>query len=51
VKIALNSIEDLLIIFKFALTGGGEHMIEAVWIVIEAALLEVLNIRNKVDKW
>ena len=28
------SIEALLMIFKFALKGGGEHIIEAVWIII-----------------
>lgn len=33
------SIEALLMIFKFALNGGGEHIIEAVWIIIAAALL------------
>lgn len=33
------SIEALLMIFKFALKGGGEHIIEAVWIIIAAALL------------
>ena len=35
------SIEALLMIFKFALNGGGEHIIEAVWIIIAAALLLV----------
>ena len=33
------SIESLLMIFKFALNGGSEHIIEAVWIIIAAALL------------
>jgi hypothetical protein len=33
------SIEALLMIFKFALKGGGEHIIEAVWIIIAAAVL------------
>jgi hypothetical protein len=28
-------------IFKFALNGGGEHIIEAVWNIIEAAFLLV----------
>jgi hypothetical protein len=35
------SIEALLMIFKFALNGGGEHIIEAVWIIIAAAMLLV----------
>ena len=35
------SIEALLMIFKFALNGGGEHIIEAVWIIVAAALLLV----------
>lgn len=35
------SIESLLMIFKFALNGGSEHIIEAVWIIIAAALLLV----------
>ncbi len=33
------SIEALLMIFKFALNDSGEHIIEAVWIIIAAALL------------
>ncbi|MDD2658981.1 MAG: hypothetical protein PHY54_04760 [Methylococcales bacterium] len=33
------SIEVLLMIFKFALNDSGEHIIEAVWIIIAAALL------------
>jgi hypothetical protein len=35
------SIEALLMIFKFALKGDGEHIIEAVWIIISVALLLV----------
>lgn len=35
------SIEALLMIFKFALNGGSEHIIKAVWIIIAAALLLV----------
>lgn len=35
------SIEALLMIFKFAVNGGGEHIIEAVWIITAAALLLV----------
>ncbi|MDD5412134.1 MAG: PDC sensor domain-containing protein [Methylobacter sp.] len=35
------SIEALLMIFKFALKGDGEHIIEAVWIIIAVAFLLV----------
>jgi len=35
------SIEALLMIFKFALKGEGEHIIAAVWIIIAVALLLV----------
>lgn len=35
------SIEALLMIFKAALNGGGEQLIEAVWIIVAAALLLV----------
>ena len=35
------SIEALLMIFKAALHGGGEQLIDAVWIIIAAALLLV----------
>jgi FlaA1/EpsC-like NDP-sugar epimerase len=35
------SIEALLMIFKAALHGGGEQLIEAVWIIIATALLLV----------
>ena len=35
------SIESLLMIFKFALKGDGEHIIEAVWIIIAVASLLV----------
>ena len=35
------SIEALLMIFKAALGGGGEQLIEAVWIIVAAALLLV----------
>jgi len=35
------SIESLLMIFKFALKGDGEHIIEAVWILIAVAALLV----------
>jgi len=31
----------MLMIFKFALNGGGEHIIEAVWIIIAVAWLLV----------
>lgn len=33
------SIEALLMIFKFALNGNGEHINDAVWIIISAAFL------------
>ncbi len=36
------SIESLQMIFKFALKGDGEHIVEAVWIIIAMALLLVL---------
>ncbi|MFZ2312468.1 MAG: PDC sensor domain-containing protein [Methylobacter sp.] len=35
------SIEALLMIFKFALKGDGQHIIEAVWIIIAVAFLLV----------
>ncbi|MFA6053325.1 MAG: PDC sensor domain-containing protein [Methylobacter sp.] len=35
------SIEALLMIFKFALQGDGQHIIEAVWIIIAVACLLV----------
>ena len=46
-RIAINfciiaaSIEAWVMIFKFAFNGGGEHIIEAVWIIIATALLMV----------
>lgn len=35
------SIEALLMIFKAALNGGGEHLLEAVWIIVSAGILLV----------